>query len=352
MRKLALTFLLITLAAPVWATGTPEQLASDKAVSDHLRYTFESQYLRLSPKARRHYSLRLWRLTGEKLYMTDIINDVYQISSDLNRYVRMLNDPKARRGESEQLISSIRKQEERKAALRDSGDLSFAMHLIYLLAKLDDLGLKHERQADLLNYLKNYPNLQRVMLEPEFIKVYAAEIANSVYWLKQLGVADLRDVFSKAMRRTYSDNKDANLSKKQFQNKIYGLTHIIIAASRYYQTDVDADRYRWITDYFLARQEQILEHASEDVMAEVALCLELAGQGDHPFVREVKEALKAEVHPRAGLIPSVIGKLDLSTGEHRNVLTIALLEWPEHRFKGPNLGNQSNLNLPFGLLPK
>lgn len=343
--------LLLALAQPAHAATAP--LLSDSDATRLLRHTFESRYIELGSGARQHYSLRLYRLSGDKRYLPDIASDAYETASRLNHYVAMLGDPKARKAESSRLIGNISdgpRGQRRKEVLAGSGDLRFAMYLTYLLAKLDDLGLKHERQGELISYLKAHPDLKKVMLDPEFIKAYAAQAANYVYWMEQLGVADLRQDFDQAMRHTYPDAKDGKLSKKQFKNKVYGMTHIVLAASGYYQHDLKAADYRWITDYFLSHGQQILERTSEDVMAEVALCLELTGQGDQPLVRSIKDRLKQAINIKAGLIPSVSGKVALSSGEHRNVLAIALLAWPAKRFDGPNLGQAAKL--PFGLEAK
>ncbi|WP_035482451.1 DUF3541 domain-containing protein [Gallaecimonas xiamenensis] len=351
-RYLALP-LLLALALPAGAATPAAPVASDLAAAATLRHTFENNYLKLGSGARQHYSLRLYRLTGQKPYLTDVVADAYETASRLNHYVRMMDDKDARHAESDRLIGNISdgpRGQRRKAVLQGSGDLRFAMYLTYLLAKLDDLGLKHERQAELLSYLKGHPDLKKVMLEPEFIRAYAAQAANYVYWLDQLGVADIRDDFDAALKETYPDSKDAKLSKKQFKNKVYGMTHVVLAASGYYQQDLDKAKYQWITDYFLAHQQQILERTSEDVIAEVALCLELTGQGDNPLVRTIKDQLKQAIDPKAGMIPSVSGKIELSSGEHRNVLAIALLDWPAKRYPGPNLGQQAKL--PFGIVAK
>jgi hypothetical protein len=353
MKSLALPSLLLALALPAWAGDTQTQTGADQKSAAMLRHTFESNYLKLSSGARQHYSLRLYRLTGQKVYLTDVVADAYETASRLNHYVRMMDDPAARKAESDRLIGNMSygpRGQHRKAVLQGSGDLRFAMYLTYLLAKLDDLGLKHERQIDLLTYLKNHPNLKQVMLDPDFIKAFAAQVANYVYWMEQLGIADIRDDFDQALKKTYPDSKDAKLSKKQFKNKIYGMTHVVLAASGYYQQDLDPAKYRWITDYFLAHQQQILKRASEDVLAEVALCLELTGQGQVPLVREIKDSLKQAIDPKAGMIPSVSGKIELSTGEHRNVLAIALLDWPQKRYSGPDLGKMAKL--PFGIVAK
>ncbi|WP_341503518.1 DUF3541 domain-containing protein [Gallaecimonas sp. GXIMD4217] len=343
-------FAIALTALPLLLGAAP---ISDHQAAATLQHTFESRYLELSGAARQHYSLRLYRLSGEKRYLVDIINDAYDTASRLNHYVDMLGDDQARLAESKRLIGNISKGprgKKRRAVLKDTGDLRYAMYLSYLLAKVDDLGLKHRHQERLLAYLKGHEALQAKLLEPGFIRAYAAQAANYVYWLYQLGVADLRADFDLAMQRAYPDARDEALSRQQFKNKIYGLTHIILADSGYYQRQVPAERHRWILDYFEAHRNDILARTSEDVMAEVALCLLLTGQQGHPLIGEVKQRLKASIHPEAGLIPSVSGKLELSSGEHRNVLAMALLNWPEQRFQGPDLGRRAKL--PYGLVAK
>ena len=84
------------------------------------------------------------------------------------------------------------------------------------------------------------------------------KLANQVFWLNQLGLGDYRKEFREAVTETYPAELDDNISDQQFGNKIYTLTHIIIAASEYYRYPVDYDKYNEITDYFRNNLDSIL----------------------------------------------------------------------------------------------
>jgi len=87
--------------------------------------------------------------------------------------------------------------------------------------------------------------------------------------------------------------------------------------------------------YFADNQQRILDGTSADVIAEVAICFLLAGQADHSLVAEIKSTLLGQYSVEHSMIPSVSGKIDLATGEHRNVLTLMLFSWPDQLTAGP-----------------
>lgn len=68
----------------------------------------------------------------------------------------------------------------------------------------------------------------------------------------------------------------------------------------------------------------------------------LAGENDHPVVKKTRWAVAESFNKQLNMIPSTTGDDDLNHGEHRNVLVIMLLTWPDRLYPGPDFkGNQS-----------
>lgn len=103
------------------------------------------------------------------------------------------------------------------------------------------------------------------------IKAWAGQLANVVAWIKQLGGKNYSDVFINALQQVYPDNSEHLLSLQQYENKLYVLTHIILANSQYYQHPVNRDDFAWIFDYFDTHIDIIISRAKADVVAEVGI---------------------------------------------------------------------------------
>ncbi|MDN3653742.1 DUF3541 domain-containing protein [Thalassotalea ponticola] len=310
-----------------------------RATAERIRTTYDSNFVRLSRGAQNHYAVRMYRLTGELYYAQQAATEVHQITDRLNMYAEHIHDRDWRLQQSKAMIERIRKTPRgklRRAVLQDTQDKRFALFLIYQMAKLNEYGLRHPAHQLFVDYI-NTVQLYELLMSSSFIHAYAAQVANYVYWLKELKISDWTDDLKAAFLRAYPDDQDSKLSKREFNNKLYGLTHIILADSQYYQHTVSKQEHAWILDYFEQRQQRIVKHSKEDVQAEVGLCFLLAGLNNHPTLLAMQDAINNAVDEEKNMVLSVKGSDDLSTGEHRNVLAYALLNWPETLFQGPHL---------------
>jgi hypothetical protein len=158
-----------------------------------------------------------------------------------------------------------------------------------------------------------------------------------VYWLKSIGIADWTAGLKPAFEKAYPGDQDQNLDHDGFNNKLYGLTHIVLADSEYYQKPVSYTEHQWILEYFTNHQDRIIKESTADIQAEIGLCFLLAGLDGHPTLDTMRGVIKRAVHPEKDIVLSVTGDDNLSSGEHRNMLAYALLAWPDTLHDGPNL---------------
>lgn len=326
------------------STGGVDAERDDREIAAAIQARYEAELFTLGLSRQRHYAQRLYRITGERRYVP--VNEAYAarlvltLRRDIQGLARSGYVSLRSRESIENYPARTEKQRRRKAMLGEWGEIAFAKNLLFDLDLAHDYGLLatpalsgHERA---LAYLGNV-DFRTFLTDPEVIEVYAAQVANMVYSLHQLGIADLRGEVLEAFRRHYPPERDSRLSRASFRNKIYGLTHFVIAASDYYQQPVSAVEYGWVLDYFADNIERIIEKTKADIYLEVGLSFQLMGRTTHPVLDRVRQALRRKYDPQARMIPAEDGSTDLSAGEHRNVLAIMLLRWPGRLTPGPDL---------------
>jgi hypothetical protein len=110
------------------------------------------------------------------------------------------------------------------------------------------------------------------LLNRELMKTAGAQLANYVNYLFRLNVVDIRQRYLEGLEEELMRGKpDTAISNAEYIEKIYGMTHVILAASDYYQEPVDRKEFAWIFDYFEKNIETILARTKPDVYAEVGL---------------------------------------------------------------------------------
>ncbi|SHK79242.1 DUF3541 domain-containing protein [Halomonas caseinilytica] len=333
----------------LWLAGCALDEQRDEAryiaVADEIRQHYERILPDLPADDRRHYAQRLYRLTGEARYLPPNRDYADRLLDELKEELPGLARPEIIAARAEAAVTDYPertdKQRRRKRMLADWREIAYAKGLAFRMTQASYLGLLNE--TDLPGYRRALRYLEGIdfrafVTDPEVMEVYAAQVANLAYYLHELEVADLREASIEAFRRHYPPERDASLSRASYRNKIYGMTHFVIAASGYYQWPVPPDEFDWILDYFAGHLERILVETKEDIYTEVGISFLLAGRERDPAVGRLRDALLAAYDAEARMVPAEDGGLDPAYGEHRNVLAIMLLDWPDRLYPGPDLG--------------
>lgn len=353
MRQRILAFILgLVLIPTVWATSSYEDSANT------IKQTYETQLFTLPAYTAGHYGLRMYRQTLDDKYAAAIWSDMARVASRLNRFAAEVHTPKQITLHSEKRVAGYidetgERSQRRYAATRKMPEyLYLGVDLLGSMARANEYGLKHIEDDKLRQIIRRY-DFKKFATNQEMIKAWAAQLANQVFWLRQLGEQDVVDEFIHTFRETYPDHQDGTLSDQQFGNKLYGLTHIIFADSGYYQRQISEQHYQWIYDYFRNNIDTILHRAKEDIIAEVGISFLLAGLEDDPVVEKTRKAIQESINHDQGMIPSVSGDFDLAYGEHRNVLAIMLLDWQQVN-QAPTITTHPKIlsRIPYGLIAK
>lgn len=306
------------------------------AIKDNL----ETNLYTLPPRVQGHYGIRMYRMTGDEKYANAALVDLYAVTESQSFYACNLDKPGFIDTASEEAIEVLGKgprAKARKKALEDIPEfLFFTDVLLRFGSRIDEFGLEGPCNDKMIAAIKSR-DLKRGLTAPDMIESWAAQLANYVYWAKQLGVGDYLEDYKRAFNEVYPASRDKELDKAQFRNKIYGMTHFIFAASGYYQNHVDAKEFAWILDYFEANIDRILEDATDDIIAEVGVSFLLAQKADHPVVAKTQDHIVKAFDKQHNIIPSPKGNPDLALGEHRNMLAMMLLHWPDELSPGPYL---------------
>ncbi|WP_095499307.1 DUF3541 domain-containing protein [Paraferrimonas haliotis] len=354
MRFIILALLLTTASCSLTAKPTSP---SASEVKQAIQNTLEQRLYQLPPRVQGHYGIRLFRMTGDDKYVNSALVDLYAITEAQSFYACSADDPNFIKAQAEAMTARLGngpRATARKAALTAHPQfLFYSDGLLRYASRIDEFGLVGPCHNTLTKAIKDY-DMTQALTDPAMIKSWAAQLINYVYWSKQLGTGDYLEVYTKAFNQVYPDTLDGQLDKSQFRNKLYGLTHFVFAASGYYQRPIDAKEFGWILDYFSDNIERILTDATDDIIAEVGVAFLLAGKGDNPVVQRAREHIIKSFDQNAQFIPSISGRIEYASGEHRNVLAMMLLEWTEQLHPGPMLAIEpaSKFHLPKQVRPK
>lgn len=342
-------FSLNAFASPP-AAGVSE--SAKARVYQGIKTNLETHLYQLPPRVQGHYGIRQFRMTGDTSYANAALVDLFAVTEAQAFYACNLDKPGFILEQADKAISVLGKgprAKARKKALQPFPEFLFYTDvLLRFSSRIDEFGLTGPCHEQLLQALKS-TDLKRGLTDEAMIESWAAQLINYVYWAKQIGVGDYLEDYKAAFNSVYPDGRDKQLDKKQYRNKLYGMTHFIFAASEYYQHNVSAKEFDWILAHFENNIDRILEDATDDIIAEVGISFLLAGKPDHGVVRRTQEHIIEAFDSEEQIIPSPRGNPDLVIGEHRNVLAMMLLDWPEKLHRGPYL---AELKATSKYLPK
>ncbi|EDK30077.1 hypothetical protein VSWAT3_26591 [Vibrionales bacterium SWAT-3] len=329
---------------------------SFKQSADLIRHTYESQLYTLPAFKEGHYGLRMYRQTLDDKYAAAVWSDMARVASKLSSLSNDVHTMEQIVLYSEKRVASYVGDDDERSVRRYNITkhmpeyLYLGVDLLGSMSRANEYGLEHKNDAKLREIIRRY-DFSRYVTNEDMVKAWAAQLANQVYWLRQLGEQDVVDEFVDTFKKAYPDDKDKKLSSQQYGNKIYGMTHVIFGDSEYYQHQVSEQEHQWIYDYFRENIDTILLRAKEDVIAEVGLTFLLAGLEDDPVVEKTRLAIQASIDKKHGMIPSITGDFDLEYGEHRNVLAIMLLDWQQVNEAPTFKGNPKVFKtIPYGLV--
>lgn len=306
-----------------------------------VKSTYEGSLHLLKPSTASHWAIRSWRIKGE----TDFLNYVIlNLKKQINNYLVQIKSLES--GESEadlgqKILKEYKLNSERKRRRFDIykqypetlfyGEFIHLLFAIKSAGQIDSLPREFQKGIDILNN-NNVPEL---FFKSGLIAEDPSVVANTMYYLRSLGV----DMNESKLISGYK-NMYAQLSENTnvfWKNRIYAMTHMIIADTYFYQQYADAGKHKWILDIFTNEINDILKNTNADIVAEVGLCFLLCNvEGDTVF--KCKNYIADCFDFKKGYI-SQSDKDSLERGEHRNIIAYMLLEGFTRLYPGPHFAN-------------
>jgi len=340
------------LVCSTFACRPAEPSPNPAEAADRIRTAYETRLFQLSPRIQSHFAVRLYRVTGDPKYLNAIAFQSLILRHSFLKAIEQLDanhlEPaEFQDGDSEDSDKSISaKIVKRREIMKDFQEFLYPKKLLFLVYQLSYLGMQEGSLAvpfeKALDYLREVP-FERFLLNEEVLRYNSAQAVNAIYYLKILGIRDFEQEAAALFQKILAEELNAETDPVSFENKIYGLTHFMIAASNYYQEFVSAKQFEWILDYFRENLAAILNNTKPDVIAEVGLCFKLAGLSKNPAVEKVQKSILSFIDPNTGVIPPSYKEFDWQGSEHRNVVAFLLLTDFDRFFPGPKLHEFSQL---------
>ena len=329
----------LAIASLGWGCEPPEVARSVEKtrhghgprIAEEIRETYESRFDELDLNYQSHFAVRMHRARGASDHVEAVATDMASRLEDFDELLAQAHDPLAVREIANRTLWKKPQltvtQRERRKMFGERPEFLFHRRVLFTAHKMRDTGLHKGELASTYEAAQAHlreVDFARFLLDPDVIRPYAAQTSNLVFWLKRVDAVDLEAEYTDAFRDVFMNADDDELTKADYQNKLYGLTHFIIADSHYYQRLVPAEKYQWILDYFDRHLLEILSWSKPDIIAEIALCFRLCGLHDHPAVHQATDYLVRAYDPELGFIPGP-AEINFNTSEHRNAVAYLVM---------------------------
>ena len=183
-----------------------------KQDADLIRHTYETNLYTLPAFKSSHYGLRMYRQTLDHKYAPAVWSDMARVASRLNMFADQVHTPEQIQSYSEKRIENYRDDSNQRTALRYQATklmpeyLYLGVGLLGSMARADEYGLKHRDDKKLREVIRRY-DFAKYVTDESMVKAWAAQLANQVYWLRQLGEQDVVDDFITTFKKVYPDNR-------------------------------------------------------------------------------------------------------------------------------------------------
>jgi len=305
-----------------------------KEITDLIIQTYLKRIDELSPGVARHFLYRASQIASspklekllekakqftanEKIKIETYINDPASIEAERNN--RLLNYEVKK-------VNDAKKLEQWKKHLT-----LYAYHsIIWCLFYLKIFNLSYPKLWESKIKQKSTEIIDLLLNSSDFIKFSTVSAINIIFLSKNCELTNKDKEFVQIFKKLFANQKEIKTDPVIFTNYIYGLTHIIIGTSNFYQKKVNG--YNWILKEFQKYENRIFEELTLDINTEVALCYKLCNLENENYINKVEKRLMKNFNPKEGYI---VRESDSSFrfAEHTNAITLLLFNFDKLNLK-------------------
>lgn len=316
------------------------------SISDQIIKKYEDNINEFSPSKRIHWLIRRYRTSGSQKYIPLIRGTCKELLPRMKETLGVFTSDKEIIDLGKKKLIDYKADSPRKARrlayYKNRPEVMVYMEGIFYMFLIKSLGL--EAAVEISPEFKRakertkQKDIGRVFLNKRFLIVNPSQSANMINFLAFLGISDYRPKLIKQSKKYWStiEPKDTSI----WLDKIYALTHLVIAASNYYQNFIAKKDFDWVFDYFENDINRILQKASIDTIGEVALCFKLGRDNKNKTVKLIQNFLRSKFDKKAGFIPNE-NDPSFVASEHRNIIATMVLDDFNTLHKGPDIGTLS-----------
>jgi len=324
-------------------------------MAEEIAKTFENKSYVLKFIQRCHFMVRLYRTTNKEIFLNPIVERFLMEKEEIVNDLKNLNNKKYIKKRSNELFKDLKKYHGKKSIKRMKLFSSRKEFLFYyhIIQHLYFWKVFHINESKLKSYFsKGITFLKNFMKDKDFdefffsdsmIKYFGTQLVNCVYYLKFLGITNITKKFTKRFREVFSDGKDNELDDYLYKNKIYGLTHFIIAGTNYYQRHSSVKEFKWVISYFKKNIKTILKKTDPDISSEVGLCFKLCKYNPRKELDMVRKYAMKHFNKKLGYIPRAKGGMNAS--EHTAAVSYLFLSNFKKLYKGPDIRKEIDKNI-------
>lgn len=329
-------------------------METHSSLAKKISETYEKGLFSLDLSYQAHFACRKWRITGQEKYISPVFYDFQIKTLRIIPWFDNLENQDYRQKEAKKILLEKSPQSQRllkrKGIYEKNLDFVFYHKLLVYLFSLRSYRLERILES---SYQKAIIGLQKVdfktLLADKDLIVFAPSfVANTLYYLQFLKIVNLENELKPLFYQTWQREKVKE--DWRFFNKIYAFTHLIIAASYFYQRFVSPKSFRPFLDFFELNYEEIIKRTNPDIIGEVGLCFKLAKKPSF-VITKTQEQLFSYFSPRLGYIPRKQND-NPQRAEHRNIVAIMFLSSYSRLYKGPDLVNFMKKNKKSFYLPQ
>jgi len=312
---------------------------------DSILRKYRYNIYRLPSRKRLHLVIRLYRISGQKIYKKLFISefeDRYMGKREKFQNTILLKEAKVQGKKMLSVRSNISDRSERKMLLyKKYPELFYYKQLLLFLFIAKSSGYENNKNFTVtfkrsLKIIKGL-NIKDLFLSDYVIQITPSFAANAIYTMKYLGVNNYEKEIVGKIKDCWMERIPRN--QDEWKDKIYAFTHLIIGASNYYQNFVSKRKFGWILKLFEDNLDEIIKQTNADVQAEVGVCFMLCKDYKNPVLDRIRKQVSLSYNPKKGYISyKGISSDNLESAEHRNILAVILFSDLKQLFSGPHLG--------------